>query len=66
MLRKGNIIILSFIISPFLRCGFLYVETDSTVQNFNYRYRFQHTNDVYPFIVYCVTRFETIFCGLIL
>ena len=50
---------------PLLKRGFLDVETYSTVQKLVYRYRYQHTKDVCPFIADCVTEFEAVFRGLI-
>ena len=50
--------------SPFLIHSFL-LKIYSTVQKLGYRSRFQHANDVLPFIAYCVTGFKTVFHGLI-
>ena len=43
------------------------VETNSAVQKsvYRYRYMYQHTKDVCPFLAYCVTEFETVYRCLI-
>ena len=64
MLPLGSIFF-ALIVAP-LKCGFLKMwKRTLIVERLAYRYKYQHAQDVCPFIAYCVTELETVFHSLI-